>query len=447
MKNSIKQLSLNGDWELRQEDISCDASQFKRINRLRKGWLFTPVPGDIHQGLIAAGQIKEPLVGLNSFDCKWVENYSWWLRRTFTATRIMLDAEAVELVIGGLDANASVFLNDAYLGEHPSTFRPFIRRIEDHIHEGKNTVLVRLTHGLENISKKQIARLGGMIPTEAINGYPERGDRRRVFVRKPQYCWGWDWSPRLATVGITGDAEIRVLRGAVIRDVNVKPMRRGKSVELTITVRAEWLDCFRSGRGCVSVRVTDPKGKFSAQAEVEVFLQTGLNYIDIPVTIPKAKLWWPSNMGPQNLYEVAVTVKTNSATIDRRQFKYGIRFVELDTKETFALRINGTTVFCKGANWIPADALYARVTDEKIEQLVAEAKQANFNMFRVWGGGLYEREAFYEICDREGIMIWQDFMFACGPYPDHLASFRSDLAKEADFQTKRLRNHACVVMW
>jgi len=157
--------------------------------------------------------------------------------------------------------------------------------------------------------------------------------------------------------------------------------------------------------------------------------------------------WWPNGMGDQPLYTVQAQLSVGKVKTAYRPVKVGLRFVELDTQEKFAFVINGKKVFAKGANWIPADTIYARVTAERYDRLVLEAKKANFNMLRAWGGGLYEPEAFYEACDRYGIMVWQDFMFACAAYPDHEEAFCREAEKEAEFQTRRLRNHPSVVLW
>jgi beta-mannosidase len=152
-------------------------------------------------------------------------------------------------------------------------------------------------------------------------------------------------------------------------------------------------------------------------------------------------------MGEQHLYRVEAGLEVNGERTTYPTFDYGLRTLELDTEGKFAIVINGRTVFCKGANWIPADAIYARVDRERHETLIREAAAVNFNMLRIWGGGRYEGEAFYQDCDRHGVMIWHDFMFACAPYPDHLDAFRAEVEREADYQTRRLGRHACVVLW
>ncbi|MBN1944016.1 MAG: beta-mannosidase [Phycisphaerae bacterium] len=443
----MNEFSLNGRWELRDEPLTVSVKRAASLGAMKQGWIPTPVPGDIHQGLMAAGKIKDPLVGLNSFDCRWTENRSWWFRKTFTTQPGWRNAGIVELSLDGLDSNARIFLNGHFLGEHRNAYYPFVARIEKFLKPaGKNVLLVRLTAGLEEVTKKDIAALGVAPFTEVLHGRPERGDVRRPFARKPQYVFGWDWGPRLATTAIAGDAIIRALDTLAVRDVHVTCEKAGSDVRLKATVTVDWLEDVRSGEGNVEWTLTDPNGK-KKKFSRDVFLKAGLNFVELETTIQKPLLWWPSGMGPQHLYTIEVCAKAEKRRVAYPAFQYGIRFIEMETQGTFGLVVNGQPVFCKGANWIPADCLYARVNDETYETLVREAKEANFNMLRVWGGGLYEREAFYRACDRYGIMVWQDFMFACDPYPDYLEAFRNEVRIEAEYQTKRLRNHPSVVLW
>ncbi|MBN1873725.1 MAG: beta-mannosidase, partial [Anaerolineae bacterium] len=455
-----KTVSLNGTWQLRDEILTYSLANAHKLSYLEDGWISQPVPGDIHQGLIAAERIEEPLLGLNSFDCTWTESRSWWFRRIFVAPEGWQDADIVELEMHGLDCNAEIFLNGDHAGSHPSAFRPFVRDVKPWLRDGDNVLLVCLTAGVEHISEADMDACDGVRPgTEAGNGRPERGDPRRIYARKPQYSWGWDWSPRVPTTAIGGDVVLHLMKAACIRDVALRPVQHGKGVLIYATVVIDQFHYFKTKSGTVAVTLTDVQGRaFSAKAGI--LLRSGLTYVELRVPIKDAQLWWPNGLGEQHLYrvETRLTIQDENIllksdqSIDTYVFNYGIRFIELDTNDTFAFIINGQTVqgkalYAKGANWIPADTLYARVRDEKYDALVREARDANFNMLRIWGGGLYEREAFYDACDRYGILLWHDFMFACAPYPDHLETFRQEVEQEADYQTKRLRRHASMALW
>ncbi len=452
----MKVTSLNGLWELHDEPLDAP-----RINDLAHGWIIQPIPGDIHQGLIRAGRIKDPLLGLNSFDCVWTEERAWWFRKRFPTDPAWLRSDAVELELNGLDANASIYLNGAHLGDHHNAFYPFAADIKKFISPNEeNTLLVRLTSGVEKVTQEQLATLGVPVSTEAGNGRPERGDSRRAYVRKPQYTFGWDWSPRVATTAIGGDVVIRAWNSAHIRDVVVRPERLGDGydqVNLRVTVTVDAWHYFSSANGSVTVTVIDANGARVTDTRAAL-LRSGLNHIEFILPLTTPRLWWPNGMGDQHLYTVQVELSAQGswagAGVEHSiwpAFRYGLRFVELDTGTTgearFAFVVNGQRIFSKGADWIPVDTLYARAGADRYARLVDEAKQANFNMLRVWGGGLYEPESFYAACDRAGILLWHDFMFACAPYPDHEAWFREEVRREAEYQTVRLRNHACMAVW
>jgi len=448
----MEEYSLHGEWELREEPISTGVSQFGRVAEAKDGWISARVPGDVHVDLLAAGRIPEPLVGLNSFKTEWIEDRSWWYRKRFTTCQGWLDADVVELQLDGLDAMAEIFLNGVHLGKHISTFRPFVMDVKDVLKdEGEeNVLLIRLTSGLEHFSREDISSVEPFVSAEAVGG---RGDKRRVYVRKPQYSFGWDWNPRVPTCGITRDARIRPLDTAVIRDVHVTTkLGDENSAHLDATITVESLDWIGTQDGTVYLEITGEDGR-STKVSRQVFLRSGYNYVDLSVNLDEPRLWWPNGMGEQHRYEVKVSAEISGKEISYPVFKYGARTVALDQTKLdddgrlFAIIVNGKRVYCRGANWIPADSIYGRVSDRKYECLIEEAAGANFTMLRIWGGGLYEFDCFYDYCDREGILIWHDFMFACGAYPDHEEWFVDEVKKEVDYQTTRLRNHACIALW
>ncbi len=441
-----QEILLSGTWELRDEILSLDLRAAHRLSQLAEGWIETPVPGDIHQGLIAADRIKEPLLGLNSYDCEWTERRSWWFRKRFQAPP---DGDVVELELNGLDSNAEIFLNGIHIGSHRNTFRPFVLDIKPWLQTGENTLLVRLTAGVETVTELDLDAPDGVrMWTEAQNGRPDRGDTRRQSVRKPQYTFGWDWSPRLATTAIAGDVKIRVMSHACIRHIHLQPQQlRDGAVMVNASVTVDRLHYYKTTTGTLTLTLTDETGQTYTTTQTTL-LRSGYNFLQMSIRIDDPQLWYPNGLGMPHLYCVEAELVVGTQQMSLPPFYYGIRFVELDTTEDiFAIIINSQRVFCKGGNWIPADAIYARVNDEQYDTLIREAKEANFNMLRIWGGGWYERDAFYEACNRYGIMVWHDFMLTCGVYPDHLTWFREEMRQEADYQTKRLRHHPCLVLW
>lgn len=442
-----QEILLNGVWEMRDDLLAFDPDQARRVDALSVDWLPQPVPGDIHQGLIEAGIIAEPLLGMNSYACEWTEKRSWWLRRDFDLQASFLAADCVEMELNGLDCNAEIFLNGVHIGSQRSAFYPFIKDVRAWLHLGSNRLLVRLSTGVELVTEQDVDAMVVRTGTEAGNGRPERGDWRRAFTRKPQYSWGWDWSPRVPTTAIGGDVRLCARTQAVVRDVSLRPVRSGSLVTLHAVVSVEGLHFYQTCQGKVNLKVSDPDGRVFEAASGTCLLRSGVNHVDLSVDIPDALLWWPNGMGKANLHRIEVSLTGGAGEELFPPFDYGIRFLELETLPDFALHVNGRKIFCKGANWIPADTLYARVSAERYAYLVSEAREANFNMLRVWGGGLYEPEAFYAACDREGILLWHDFMFACSPYPDHLDWFREEVRREAEYQTRRLSRHACLGLW
>ncbi len=442
----MQSLSLHGTWDLFQGSLADGAEDAATIPQKATARFRAPVPGDIREALISQGRIKEPLIGSNDFSSCWIENHSWWYRKIFTAPADWNKASRIELELDGLDILADVFLNGKRLGQHPSAFRPFVCDVTDSLKIGqRNEIMVRLTVGLDRITSDKL-RLADWIGKESAAGASDRGDIRRVLLRKPQYSFGWDWGPRVATCGIAFNALLRPIALAEIRSIHpVVVLDNGVGyvtvdVEVDVTVRNTLLE------GELNVILVDQTGrKFTASAPV--LWKAGLNYAQAHVIVSDPRLWWPAGAGEQHLYALTVSARIARQSV-ARSIKWGMRTVELDAAEDrFALRVNGKRLFAKGANWVPADSIYARIKPAKYEALLQEAVNANFNILRIWGGGLYEPDLFYEICDRLGLMVWQDFMFACGTYPDYQEWFRDEVAREADYQTKRLRQYACVVIF
>jgi len=285
----LAERSLNGTWELTDRILTYPLSNARTLAEQAEDWVPAPVPGDIHQALIAAGRIEEPLQGLNSFDCQWTEERSWWYRKTVSVVPEWLEAEVVELEMNGLDANAEVFLNGSHIGSHRNAFRPFRLDAKPWLQEGDNTLLVRLSAGVEGVSEADIDAPDGVrAGTEAERGRPERGDPRRTLVRKPQYSFGWDWSPRVATTAIAGDVTIRAMNEARIRDVSLRPIERDGQTWIAVTVTVDRFHYYRTGEGTVRVVLSDQEGR-RAEARWQGLLRSGDNYIafEILLTDPK----------------------------------------------------------------------------------------------------------------------------------------------------------------
>lgn len=445
-------LSLNTGWKLLYRDLSVTEKQVNDVLAAEDYIDSGSLPCDVHIPLIKAGIIQDPVVADYSYDCEWMERKSWWFRRDFDLGAAELSARAARLEIESLDLFADVFINGSLIGSHASAHYPFTAEIKDRLRPGKNSLLVRLTAGPERIARGDYDYLADRICTESDGGRGDRGEKARAFLRKPQYVYGWDWGPRVATIGIMKNVRIAFPGDAVIRRVQPITVEAGRDAKMRFEVEFESLLPISTQEAEISLEVKQDGA--TVLAEKRQFLAvSGLNYADFDALIPNAKLWWPNGAGEQPLYTVEASVKTAGGEHKSGPLRFGIRRVELnlekygDNDRRFALRVNGVNIYCKGGDWIPADSIYARVGPEKYETLIREARDCNFNMLRIWGGGIYERDEFYDLCDQYGILLWHDFMFACSLYPDDQEWFRELARKEIDYQTRRLRRHPCMGLW
>ncbi|NTV83966.1 MAG: glycoside hydrolase family 2 protein, partial [Bacteroidales bacterium] len=271
-------------------------------------------------------------------------------------------------------------------------------------------------------------------------------DRVSPYIRKAPYHFGWDWGPRLVTSGIWRPVKLRVWSIGHIEDVHI--------VTKTVTaekaeLKAE-IEIVASEKKDIRIIIS---GKNITKNTGIWNLEFGINRLEVPFTIPNPELWQPNGLGSQKLYDIRIELVKNDKVIDSREIKTGLRTVRLVQEpdqegegKSFYFEVNGQPVFAKGANYIPNDVFLDRVSPEKYEFIIKSAADANMNMLRVWGGGIYENDLFYDLCDQYGIMVWQDFMFACAMYPGN-DEFLESVRLEAVDNVKRLRNHPCIVLW
>ncbi len=443
-------ICLNKNWLVRGEKLSWQKEMLPGVMNRKEGWYETDIPCDIHMPLIKNGVIKEPVEGENCFDCEWTEGKSWWFKKEFNLNGGLLEEDSLRLVFESIDSAADIFLNGYHISHHNSSFYPFACEVKKYLKQGKNILIVRVTSGQEYYSNMDLSELKNYTK---VKPEQKRGERKRIFLRKPQYVFGWDWCPRIATCGIVKRVYLEYGSTARINSVFADTLYISDNIsKISVEIETENIHPFETIEGTLKIQIFHEK-TIAVQKEWNVLLKSGLNFSKEIMTINNPKLWWPNGMGEQNIYTVKVSCRCGDMAVSHQDIKFGVRTVELDTSKAddygnnFSFKINSVRVFCKGANWIPADSIYARVTDEKYSILLNEAKEANFNMLRVWGGGIYEKDIFYNLCDELGIMVWQDFMFACSLYPDNLEWFRKEVQKEMDYQTKRLRNHCSLVLW
>lgn len=463
-------LDLNNGWQLKHKPLKWTAQWSALVLKETEDWIDCDLPCDVHIPLIREGVIKEPLTAVNFKDCRWIETRSWWFRKTFILSSEILCSDRLQINIEGIDCNSDIFVNGSHIGCHRNAFYPFTEELKGYLTEGENTILVRLTTGLDDIRESDL----NILNHRKLNGYNkvrdrDRLDERRVMIRKPQYVVGWDWGPKLITCGIAGNVWIDAEDELKIISVHARTLSLDPA-RVAVTVESENFMPISTLPAELSIEIFLDGRKISEKRS-EAILCSGINYSDFIFIIDDPQLWWPNGSGNQPLYKVITTIKTTKSSVSH-ETSFGIRTVSLDMSviseeenpfsfvicgkeifnynsqdRRFVFKINGKRIFMKGGNWVPADSIYCRVTDEKYCELIEEAVTANFNMLRVWGGGIYEREVFYRKCDESGIMVWQDFMFSGSFYPDDQDYFRDLCRNEFTYQIRRLRNHPSMVLW
>jgi beta-mannosidase len=411
-------LDLAGDWQLSSVDNSHA--------------LTIALPGDVHSALLKAGVIDDPYVGRNENDVQWVAHKDWVIERTVTVAAGDL-AGYWYLDLESLDTVASVFVNDVAVLEAENCFRRYRPDVSKALVAGENRIRIVLHSSIAEGARRQ-AEQPFYVPYHPGNSPIANGN----MLRKPQCHFGWDWNLAIAPLGVYGEIALCRLEIARIEHVTTKQVwLEDGSVDLVVTVTL-----FADGPGIVPVHFSLDEDR----ERLDCAVGKGETRITHVFTVSEPKRWWPAGSGEQHLSRLTVEVPQEQVT---RQI--GFRTIELLTDKDeagsrFAFRVNGREIFCKGANWIPADALVSRVTPEGVEDLLTSAVDANMNMIRVWGGGFYEPDWFYDLCDRLGLMVWQDFMFACNLYPS-TPDFLENVAAEVDYQAKRLSSHPSIAVW
>lgn len=432
-----KTISLNGPWRMRWCDIGAGTPD----NIPESPVLPYTVPGDVHTPLIDAGLISEPLEGLNSLDCRWVEEKEFWCERSFTLSAADL-APVMLLTFGGLDCTADVYLNGQKVGRHNNAFVEVSWDVANLLHAGENHLLVRIDQGLAEAQTHDLAQMGVMWNNE---------QPWRSWMRKPQFVYGWDWTIWLASCGIWKDVTLTAIPHAAIMDAYVRTEENtlAEGQPCTVKVTAEILRPDAEGM-VLNIGIYDSEGNKVAACHQPM---TG-NTQEAELVIQRAHLWWCNGLGEPYLYTVTVTLEdTHDAVLDSFNQRLGLRTIALTEPDLgngehgFTFVLNGVPVFCKGANHVPCDCLPGRIAPEKERALIALARDAHMNMLRVWGGGVYSSEAFMAACDEMGILVWHDFMYACGYHPDHDAGFVESITDEARKAIRRLRRHTSLIGW
>jgi beta-mannosidase len=399
------------------------------------------VPGCVHTDLRRHGLIDDPFAGENEVACRWVAERDWEYRLRFAPGPEILARDEQRLHFHGLDTLATVRLNGRVVLEADNMFRPWACDVRGLLQDGENELHITFHSPVDPALKSG--------PLRHLE-YPADNDQLgkiSPFVRKAPYHYGWDWGPALATMGIWRPVELVAWDRWRVRDVTLRPVACTTDAA-TFALRVD-LDV--TAPGAFVVEVSEPRrGVLAGQEFTADAPHAGHT---IAVVIGDPELWWPRGVGDQPLCDLTVTVReaADPGAMDQRTVRTACRSIELRREtdpagESFEFVVNGRPVFIKGANMIPAHAFPTEVRPDRYRQLVDAAAWANMNMLRVWGGGIYESDLFYDLCDESGILVWQDFMFACSLYPGHDA-FLDSVEAEARFQVRRLQHHPSLALW
>ena len=422
-------LELDHGWQFRQVTASAQEAE--------SGWLPATVPGDVHLDLLANKKIPDPFYRDNEAKLQWIENESWEYRLSFEVTPALLARSNVDLVFEGLDAAAAVYLNGAQVLNADNSFRIWRVPAKAHLHAGKN--LLRIVFPSPIKAAAEVAA-GDLFRLKSKT-------EDKTYIRKPAYEYGWDWGPRFVTSGIWKPVRIEAWDKVRIADLAIR--QRDVSREVAHLDAEVEVEAASAGSAKVSVQYSNNGAPATIVATVSV--HAGRNIIDLPIEIRQPKLWYPAGYGEQPLYDFTAQVGTGGQVSESRKVRAGLRSIELHRVldkwgRSFELVVNGIPVFAKGADVIPFDSFPNRVTTADYRRILQSARDANMNMIRHWGGGYYETDEFYAICDELGIMVWQDFMFGNDWQPGTYA-FKQNIEAEAEDQVRRLRNHPSIVVW
>jgi len=428
---------LNSGWEFHQlmpaNSVAASAASANDSSQ----WRPAVVPGCVHLDLLRNKLIPDPFYRDNEAKLQWIENADWEYRTTMQATPAVLAQKNVDLVFEGLDAYAKVYLNDKLVLTGDNMFREWRVSVKADLKPGMNTLRVVFPSPI-----KAASEIAATDPWRARTHTEEK-----TYLRKAAYEYGWDWGPRFVTSGIWLPARLEAWDVARIPNVHIRQLDVSSAVaHLLAEVEVTAAD---SGSATISLDY-GVTGKRS-EASRTVQLQPGVNHVSLPVDIANPQLWYPAGYGAQPIYKFQVQLKMGRQLLDDSTAKTGLRSIVLRREpdqwgRSFEFVVNGIPVFGKGADVIPFDSFPTRVTTQQYRSVLQSAVDANMNMIRHWGGGYYETDEFYDLCDELGIMIWQDFMFGNDWQPGTY-DWKLNVAGEADQQLKRLRNHPSIILW
>jgi beta-mannosidase len=437
-------MSLNGKWKAVWHDGNHGIREmplFKTFDPKKDmdRYVDVEVPSDLNLQMQKLGMFGDLNYGTNTLAAGWVARQYWQYYRTFNVPKEALNKTAW-LVFKELDYHAEIYLNGKLAGGHKNAFVPYRMDATKFLKEGNNEIVVIIESGLYESAEK---------PGEIYNDMIQLLLNKRHWLRKPQYTFSWDWNPNMINVGITGDvtlewkasprldqiaASVNMNNELTEGEVEIRPFIHGVKDMSTVTVEATIVET--NQKVTVKDTLSNCKRAFTLKMKVD-----------------KPKLWWPIGQGDPNLYTLKVDVKENGQIIDTKTKRIGFRKIEVDrTKKQgignyFTVTVNNRKIFMKGGNWVPADMIHSSVTKERTKKLIDLAVEENFNILRVWGGGLWAGNDMLDMCDERGLLIWHDFLFACTEYPGDDLEFYNNVKREITWGVREFSTHPSLVIW
>lgn len=413
-------LSLNGNWKLKRNTDN--------------NWINTKVPGSVYETLLDQKLIEDPFYRDNEENAKEIADHDYEYKRTFIVNEELLLCDKVSLCCKGLDTLCDIFINNHKVAYCDNMHRIYEIDIKENLKKGENEIYIIFYSSVKYINVKQNKlRLWGV--GESMDGYPH--------IRKPHYMFGWDWGPQIPDIGIWRDISIKGYQSGKIDDVYVTQHHENGKVQLDIRVRHI---NFSDRQLTLKQELISPANNTIEKiTELKSYETTEKIEIDNPL------LWWPNGYGNQPLYKVKVSLLDGEKVIDENDFNIGLRTLTVKRESdewgvSFAFEINGISIFAMGANYIPEDNLLPRCSREKTKKLLSDCIRANYNCIRVWGGGIYPEDYFYDLCDEFGLIVWQDLMFACAAY-EMTDEFAKNIKQEVIDNVRRIRHHASLGLW
>ena len=404
----------------------------------KEDWIDARVPGNVHLDHLENRKIPDPFFGQNEAELQWISDEDWTYKLMFEPDKDLMERKNIILFFHGLDTYADIFLNNIKVLSANNMFHPWSANVKDVLRDGMNNLEIHFRSPLKEVTG-QMNSIDHALPADN-----DQAGKTSPYTRKAPYHYGWDWGPCLVTSGIWKEVELIGWEDWYVDQLQIKNKNVSKDtaeLEVELTVLSD----ISEG---ISVCVRE---SLSGKDFKKIFrMEPGANDFSFTISIDNPDLWWPVGHGDQILHEFFLTIETKERE-EHHERRLGIRDVKIrrdkDEKgESFEIHVNGMPMYSKGANWIPADYFVERLTRDDYKRLLNDAIRANMNTLRIWGGGIYEPDHFYELCDEMGIMVWQDFMFACSMYPAN-DEFLDSVEKEARYQVNRLKGYASVILW